>query len=103
MRLKLINSNIFKVPGNPHMIHLGTIKKGLQEFIVILCIGGPKKGQVYIEEVVLNTVDFSKDIFANCKFIADDNLAQELADFAQEKGILNIKEKFPEIYRCQMT
>ena len=47
------------------------------------------QGKVYIEEVVLNSVDFSKDIFASCKFISDENLAHDLAAFVQEKGLLN--------------
>ena len=91
MSFKLINSDLFLLPNNPHMIHLGTISKGLQEYIVMLCIRGPKSGNVYIEETVLNTVDFSKDVFANLKYIQDEALVNDLAAFAREKGLLNIE------------
>ena len=95
MRIK--DSNIFPVPGNKHMLHLATIEKGLQEFIIMACIRGPQKGNVYIEEVVLNTVDWTKDVFANCKFISDDALAEDLARYADEKGITDMKKVFDHI------
>ena len=78
------------------MLHLGTIGYGLREFIVMHCRRGPHNGQTYIEEVVLNNVDFSTDVFANCKFIDDDNLAQDLAAFAEEKGLLDIRKRMHE-------
>ena len=101
MGFKVKDSNLFLPPGNPHMLHLATISKGLQEFIVFLCIKDPPltppdqsfTGRVYIEEAVLESKDFSKDVFANLKFISDDHLAQDLANFAQEQGILNIKDQ----------
>lgn len=96
MRLRVKNSNIFPLPGNPHMLHLGTIERGLREFIVMHCVRGPHKGNTYIEEVVLNTVDFKNDVYANCKFIDDDELAGELAEFATDKGLLDIKERLNE-------
>lgn len=92
MRFKLKNSNIFPLPGNPHMLHLGTIGYGLREFVLMLGIAGPGKGKFYIEEVVLESVDFSKDVYANCKFIDDDELAQDLAEFADELGLRDIKK-----------
>ena len=55
------------------MLHLGTIGYGLREFVVMLGVTGSAQSKVYIEEVMLESVDFSKDVFANCKFIADDN------------------------------
>ena len=79
------------------MLHLATIEKGLQEFIIMACIRGPQKGNVYIEEVVLNTVDWTKDVFANCKFISDDALAEDLARYADEKGITDMKKVFDHI------
>ena len=69
------------------MLHIGTIGYGLREFIAMLCIAGPKQGSFYIEEVVLNTVDFTNDVFANLKFIDDDNLAIDLAAFVEEKNL----------------
>lgn len=89
-RMKIKNSDIFPVPNNAHMMHLGTISMGLREFIVIV---NTKTQKCYIEEVVLTTVDFTKDIFANCKFIADDHLAEDLARFAESQGLLNIAER----------
>jgi hypothetical protein len=79
------------------MLHLGTIEYGLREFIVMACIRGPRSGQVFIEEVVLNTVDFSNDVFANCKFIEDDNLAFDLAKFAEDKKLTDVKTRINEL------
>jgi len=73
------------------MLHLGTINKGLQEFIVMLCTKGPERGKVYIEEAVLNAVDLTKDVFAYCKFISDDALAEDLARFAEMKKLTDMK------------
>ena len=93
MQFLVKDSNIFLLPGNPHMLHLGTISYGLKEFIVMHCIKGPKKGNTYIEEIVLNTVDFSNDVFANLKFIKDDNLMKDLVAFATEEKLLDMKER----------
>ena len=90
MRFRVKNSNIFKLPGNQHMLHLGTITKGFSEYIVMLCVGGTKSGNMYIEEAVLASIDFSKDVYANCKFIKDDELALALARFAEEKGLTDM-------------
>jgi len=88
MAFKVKNSDIFKLPPpNSHMVHLGTIGDGLREFIVLLCKADEHRGKVYIEEVVLTTVDYTTDVFANCKFIEDDALANDLAAFAAMKGL----------------
>jgi hypothetical protein len=79
------------------MVHLGTIGYGLREFVVMTCVRGPKKGNTYIEEVVLTSVDYTEDVFANCKFIEDDNLANDLANYAREQGLLDIKGRSPEM------
>lgn len=73
------------------MLHLGTIGYGLREFIVMLCWQGSCKGKVYIEEIVLNTVDFTNDVTANCKFIEDDNLANDLARYAEEQKLTDME------------
>lgn len=91
MAFKLKNSNLFLVPNNPHMLHVATIEDGFREYIAMLCISGLHKGKFYIEEVVLNTVDYSSDVFANCKFIEDDQLANDLAAFLEEKGLSDMK------------
>lgn len=103
MRFKVKNSNAFLVPNNPHFLHLGTIGYGLREFIVMTCINGPHQGKTYIEELVLTNVDFTKDVFANCKFIEDDNLAFDLAKFAEEKGLTDIKNRSHEIWQVLTT
>lgn len=97
MRFQIKSSSLHLIPNNNHMLHLGTIGYGLREFIVMACIRGPKAGQCYIEEVVLNTTDFSNDVFANCKFIDDDNLANDLANFAEEKKLTDMKLRFEEL------
>ena len=95
MRIK--DSNLFLLPNNPHMLHLGTIQDGLREFIVMTCIRGEHKGKTYIEEVVLNTVDWTSDVFANLRFIQDDNLATDLAKFSEEKGLTDIGKRMNEL------
>jgi hypothetical protein len=94
MRFKIKNSEIFPMPGNPHLLHLGTIEYGLREFVVMLHIANQS---CYIEEVVLNNVDFSSDVFAGLKFIDDDSLANDLAKFAEEKGIIDIPKRIQEL------
>jgi len=84
--------NIFPVPKNEHMLHLATIGYGLRGFMVMDCIAGPARGNTYIEEVVLTTIDFNEDVFANCKFIDDDALANDLAEFAADKGLIDQKK-----------
>jgi len=79
------------------MLHLGTIGYGLREFIVMTCIYGPHYGKTYIEEVVLTSVNFSEDVYANCKFIEDDNLAEDLAKFAEEKQLTSIGNRANEL------
>jgi hypothetical protein len=97
MKFKVKDSNIFPMPGNNHLLHLGTITMGVREFVVMAAVSGSQKGKCYIEEVVLSTIDFSSDVFASCKFINDDNLAFDLAMFANEKGLTNIKKRYNEL------
>jgi hypothetical protein len=88
MRFHVKDTNLFLIPGNPHMLHVVTISYGLREFVGML---DRRTQKFYIEEVVLESKDFSKDVFANFKFIEDDNLAFDLAQFCQEKNILDMK------------
>lgn len=78
------------MPGNQHLLHLGTIGYGLREFVVML---NPARDNdpVYIEEVVLTNVDFSTDTYASCKYISDDNLHRDLAEYAMEQKLTDIK------------
>ena len=57
----------------------------------MLCVNGPQRGKVYIEEAVLNAVDMTKDVYAYCKFILDDALAEDLAKFAEMKKLTDMK------------
>jgi len=76
------------------MLHLGTITYGLKEFVVMLDRTSQK---AYIEEVVLTSQSFSEDITAHCKFIEDDNLAEDLARFAEEHKLTDMKERANEL------
>lgn len=89
-RFNLKNSNIFPMPGgNHHMIHMGTITMGMREFVVMVHKGNQK---AYIEEVVMTSMSFKEDVTANCKYISDDNLVNDLAAFAEEHKLLDIKK-----------
>ena len=81
------------MPGNSHLIHMATIGYGLREFIVMIGVIGAVKGKAYIEEAVLTTISYDEDVFANLKFIDDNNLAEDLAKWAQDKGLLDLKER----------
>lgn len=96
MRFLVKNSNLFSLKNNPHILHLATIGYGLREFCALACIAGLSKGKVYIEELVVNTVDFTQDIYANFKFISDDNLANDLTNFCTEKGLLDVAKRMTE-------
>ena len=102
MRFQVKNSNIFPVPGNTHMLHLGTIEYGFQEFIVMLGCSNPSKwadcvNKVYIEEVVLTSQDLKDDVTGHCKFIEDDNLAHDLAKYAEEQGLTDVRKRLDEL------
>jgi hypothetical protein len=95
--MKVIDSSIFQLPGNPHMLHLGTIEDGFRQYVVMTCISGQHRGKTYIEEVVLTSTDWTKDVFANLKFIENDNEAHEVALYAETKGLTNVKERLNEL------
>jgi hypothetical protein len=84
MKFKLVDTNLFYLPGNPHMLHIASIRGGLREFIMMLDVNTQ---YIYIEECVLTSVDFQKDVWANLKFIEDDNLAYDLAKFCEENKV----------------
>ena len=88
-RFSVKDSNMFLIPGNPHMLHVGTISYGLREFVAMLDL---RTQRIYIEEVVLETKDFSDDVWANMKFISDDNLAFDLAKFAEDEKLTDMKK-----------
>lgn len=100
--LKLLNKNIFQIPGNPHMLCLGKIGKGLREFWCLLCIAGAHKGKCYIEEYVATSVDWKNDIFGNFKFIQDDEEAEELTRFAEMHKLTDIGERSGEMVESGM-
>jgi len=102
MRFSIKNKNIFPMPGNGHLMHMATVGYGLREFIVMVGIRGDIKGKAYIEEAVLTTVSYSEDVFANLKFIDDDNLANDLAEWVMDKGLLDMKERGHEAFEQGM-
>lgn len=97
MRFHIKDSNIFPLPNNKHMLHLATIGYGLREFIVMTCVMGPHKGKTYIEEVVLNGTSIKDDVWANLKFIQDDNLAFDLAKYAEDTKLTDMKTRLNEL------
>ena len=42
---------------------------------------------------IMRAFTFKNDVYANCKFIEDDNLAQDLAAFAEENKLLDMEER----------
>jgi len=86
------------MPGNGHLMHMATIGYGLREFIVMVGIRDDIKGKAYIEEAVLTTVNYSEDVFANLKFIEDDNLANDIAEWVMERRLLDMKERGHEAF-----
>ncbi len=97
MSLKLSSSNLFLLENNEHMLHLGTITQGLREFWVMLCVQGEHNGKCYIEEYVPTSISFNDDIFGHFKFIKDDELAEELARFAERKKLTDIPSRINEL------
>lgn len=89
MRFTVKDTNVFPLPGNKHLLHIATIGYSLREFVAMLDISTQK---LYIEELVLESKDFERDVWANFKFIEDDNLARDLAAFCQEKQVLDMKK-----------
>lgn len=71
------------------MLHIATISSSLREFILML---DRRTAKMYIEEVVLEGKDFDKDVWANFKFIQDDNLANDISEFCSELGLRDIKK-----------
>lgn len=95
--LKVKDSSLYLLPGNSHMLHLGTIQDSLKEYVVMLCISGMHKGKCYIEELVPTMISGKEDIYGNFKFIQDDTLAHDLARFADEKGLTDVRGRMDEI------
>lgn len=97
MGFRLMDTDIYPLPKNEHMLHLATIGSGASEFVVMLCIKGSKKGNCYIEEVVYTSQDYSQDITGNFKYIKDDNLAFDLAKFAEQHKLTDVSERLMEL------
>jgi hypothetical protein len=95
--IRITDKNIYPIPGNPHMLHLATLSKGLRDFWVMLAVAGQCKGKCYIEEYVPTTVSWSDDIFGNFKFIQSDEEAEELTRFAEHHKLTDISERASEM------
>lgn len=100
--IRLLDKNIESIPGNPHMLRLARLQKGLKEYWLMLCISGPEQGRCYIEEYVPTTVSFSEDIYGHFKFIKDDEEAGELAAFCHEHKLTDLEERTGEIFESQL-
>ncbi len=75
----LINSNHFPLPGTcERFLHLATLQRGFKEFMVFK---DRWTEQVYIEEITGGHGPLR---------IEDDQLAEELAAFVRERGILDM-------------
>jgi len=77
MSIKLINSNIFDLPGAPGWVHLATLQNNLREY---MCFRDTVSGKIYIEGITGGCLEF----------LEDDSLAKELYDYLVYKGILCI-------------
>jgi hypothetical protein len=97
MRFILKNTDLFEMPGDDKFLHLASIGYGLREFIAFVCIRGDYKGQCYIEEVVLQSNSKKDDVTAHLKFIDDDNLAEDLMRYLEDKKLLDIPSRLNEI------
>jgi len=95
--IRIRDSNIYPIKGNEHMLHLATLTKGLRDFWVMIAVSGPCKGKCYIEEYCVTMIDYSKDVFGHFKFIEDDDLAEELARFAERHKLTDIAARSSEM------
>jgi hypothetical protein len=76
----LISTQQFSLPGTKQRFwHMATLHMGFREFMVFR---DRLTQQVYIEEITGGH---------GPNFIADQQLAEELANFSREKGILKIR------------
>jgi hypothetical protein len=85
------------MPGNNHMWHLATVVDGLKTYVAMICLQGKKKGNVYIEELVTTTVDFTKDIYGNFRFIKDEIEALSVKSFLDSRKMLDAKDRFEQM------
>jgi len=99
--IKIKDRNIVPIPGNPHMLRLAILTKGIfREFWVMLCIAGEHKGKCYIEEYVSTMTLYSEDIYGNFKFIEEDKLAEDLTRFSELHKLTDIAERASEMSEC---
>lgn len=89
IRFKIKDSNYFLLPNNRHMLHLCSISYGMREFVLMIQI---ETHQAYIEEVVLTSSSNTEDVWANFKFIEDNSLMEDLANFCQEQKLLDVEK-----------
>jgi len=75
--LILSDTNRYLLPGGTGALHLATVLDGLREYICFYY-----GGNVYIEEIT----------GGHLEFIEDDRLAEEIAEFLRERGVLDISK-----------
>jgi hypothetical protein len=81
--IKLLDSNRYEMKGtNGRFVHLATMQDGIREYV---CMYDLKESKCYIEEISGGQL----------KFIDDDNVAADLADFLFNKHITDLKYGLP--------
>lgn len=77
-RIKVVNSSVFPLNGtNGRYVHLASMHKGLREY---MCFIDKRLQRVFIEQIS----------GGHLEFIEDQQLAEELAAFLQERGLLSM-------------
>lgn len=97
MKFQIKNSDIFPMPGDSRFLHLATVSYSLREFVSFVCIKGPHKGQVWIEEVVLESNSRDKSVVANLRLIDDDNLIEDIYRFLEDKKLMDIAQRMNQV------
>lgn len=80
--MKLIDTNRTYLPvqgASKRWLHLATVHDGVREF---MCFADRVSNQIYIEEIT----------GGHLSRIEDDSLAEALADYLRDKGILDVNK-----------
>ena len=78
--MKLLDSNRFCLQGTANQfLHIATVANGVREY---MCFCDLKTQKVYIEEIT----------GGHLEFIDDDSLAEGIAEFLRESGVLDINK-----------
>ena len=85
-KFELIDSRTFRLPPDNGYspTHLATIRWSMREFVYFRI---DQTGQTYIEEVILKPTATGGKVTAKYRYIDEDNLWRDLAEFLRSKGI----------------